>query len=99
MSSDPVPRLSLFICGDALPGVHAAERVQQWANKYQWNVEVIDVLVNPELAEQRRILATPTLVKEEPLPSRRVIGDLHDEERVFTALSLRPTNNEASSGA
>jgi circadian clock protein KaiB len=51
-------------------------------------IRVVDVLENPRQAEEMRILATPTLIREAPQPPRRVIGDLSDMEKVFQALSL-----------
>jgi circadian clock protein KaiB len=47
------------------------------------------VLANPELAEQDKVLATPTLIKQLPPPLRRVIGDLSDSEKVLLGLELR----------
>ena len=55
----------------------------------RYALEIIDVLENPEAAERDRILATPTLIKELPLPLRRVIGDLSDKEKVLLALEVR----------
>jgi circadian clock protein KaiB len=49
---------------------------------------IIDVLEHPHLAEQDRILATPALLKESPPPSRRIIGDLSNEEMVLQALEI-----------
>jgi circadian clock protein KaiB len=49
---------------------------------------VIDVLKNPQLAEEDKILATPTLAKILPPPVRRIIGDLSDRERVLIGLDL-----------
>lgn len=53
-----------------------------------YELKVIDVHKNPQLAEEDRILATPTLVKEYPLPVRKVIGDLSNRERVAWALGI-----------
>jgi circadian clock protein KaiB len=64
------------ICDQELPG--------------QYDLEIIDVLEFPELAEDERILATPTLIKSLPLPLRRVIGDLSDTEKVLLGLETRP---------
>jgi circadian clock protein KaiB len=50
---------------------------------------VIDVLEHPQLAEDEKILATPTLIKELPPPLRRVIGDLSDTERVLLGLDIK----------
>ncbi|MFG3253667.1 circadian clock KaiB family protein [Streptomyces sp. NPDC048172] len=43
-----------------------------------YEIEVIDVVDEPELAEEHHILATPTVIRHSPLPQRRVIGDLSD---------------------
>ena len=51
-------------------------------------LKVIDVLKNPQLAEEDKILATPTLAKILPPPVRRIIGDLSDRERVLIGLDL-----------
>ena len=56
----------------------------------RYEIEVIDVLENPQLAEDEKILATPTLVKELPEPLRKIIGDLSDREKVLLGLDLRP---------
>ncbi len=56
----------------------------------QYDLVVIDVLERPQLAEDEKILATPTVVKELPAPIRRIIGDLSDTERVLLGLDLRP---------
>ena len=49
-------------------------------------LKVIDVLKNPQLAEEDKILATPTLSKILPPPVRKIIGDLSDRERVLNGL-------------
>jgi circadian clock protein KaiB len=54
----------------------------------QYELVVIDVLERPQLAEDEKILATPTVVKELPQPIRRIIGDLSDHERVLLGLDL-----------
>lgn len=56
----------------------------------EYDIEVIDVLENPQLAEDEKILATPTLIKKLPPPLRRVIGDLSDKEKVLLGLDIRP---------
>jgi circadian clock protein KaiB len=53
-----------------------------------YELVVIDVLERPQLAEDEKILATPTLVKELPPPLRRVVGDLSDRERILVGLDL-----------
>jgi circadian clock protein KaiB len=54
-----------------------------------YDLQVIDVLQQPELAEEEKILATPTLIKRLPPPLRRVIGDLSDKEKVLLGLQVQ----------
>ena len=56
----------------------------------QYELDVIDVLEQPQLAEDEKILATPTLIKQLPPPLRRVIGDLSDKEKVLLGLEVFP---------
>ena len=51
-------------------------------------IHVVDVLEQPALAEDARILATPTVIRLSPLPSRRVVGDLSDHRAAALALDL-----------
>jgi circadian clock protein KaiB len=53
------------------------------------------VLEFPELAEDEKILATPTLIKSLPLPLRRVIGDLSNTEKVLLGLEVQPHRGNA----
>ncbi len=54
----------------------------------QYTIKIIDVLEQPDVAEAEKIIATPTLVKETPLPIRRVIGDLSAADKVLFGLGL-----------
>lgn len=53
-----------------------------------YDLSVVDVEEEPEVAEQQRIVLTPTVVRAEPLPRVRVVGDLSDDERSAAALGL-----------
>lgn len=55
-----------------------------------YELQIIDVLEHPERAEEDRIIATPTLIKQLPLPLRRVIGDMSDTEKVLLGLQMSP---------
>lgn len=55
-----------------------------------YQLEIIDVMERPELAEQSKVLATPTVIREVPPPERRVVGDLSDPVRVMSGLGLMP---------
>jgi circadian clock protein KaiB len=61
---------------------------QELRGKYE--LQVIDVLEQPDMAEDEKILATPTLIKQLPPPLRRVIGDLSDKEKVLLGLEVFP---------
>ena len=63
----------------------------------QYELEIIDVLEYPEMAENEKILATPTLIKSLPLPLRRVIGDLSNTEKVLLGLEVRSQGNPGES--
>ena len=56
----------------------------------EYEMQVIDVLEHPQLAEDEKILATPTLIKRLPPPLRRVIGDLSDKDKVLLGLDVWP---------
>ena len=55
----------------------------------QYHMVVIDILERPHLAEDEKIIATPTLIKQLPPPVRRIIGDLSDVEKVLLGLDLQ----------
>ena len=85
--------LRLYVTGNTPRSVRAIENLrricaEELADRYQ--MVVVDVLERPQLAEEERILATPTLVKELPPPMRRIIGDLSDHEKVLVGLDLQP---------
>jgi circadian clock protein KaiB len=61
---------------------------EELAENYE--LQIIDVLEHPQLAEDDKILATPTLIKRLPPPLRRVIGDLSDRHKVLLGLYVRP---------
>ena len=85
--------LKLYITGKS-PRTDRAitniERICQHELSNRYELVIIDVLKQPALAEQAKIIATPTLIKELPLPLRRVIGDLSDTEKVLLGLDIVP---------
>ena len=54
----------------------------------RWQIEIVDVVANPEQAERAGILATPTLSFEHPERPRRIIGDISDSKRVLEFLGI-----------
>lgn len=90
--TDPRYVLRLYITGQTPRSEQAIGNLQQICDEQldeQYEVEIIDVLERPQLAEDEKIIATPTLIKQLPPPIRRIIGDLSDTERVVLGLDLR----------
>jgi circadian clock protein KaiB len=52
-------------------------------------MEVIDIYQQPALASENQIIAAPTLIKSLPLPLRRLVGDLSNQDRVLSGLDLK----------
>ncbi len=85
-------RLMLYVMGQpqrSQTAISNLQRICQNELQNQYEMVVIDVLEQPQLAEDQKILATPTLIKELPPPIRRIIGDLSDTGRVLLGLDLR----------
>jgi circadian clock protein KaiB len=83
--------LKLYVTGQTVRTERAIYNLYDLCNKYlagNYEITVIDVLEYPQLAEEEKILATPTVIRELPLPRRRLVGDLSDVERVLNALDL-----------
>jgi circadian clock protein KaiB len=85
--------LRLYVTGTsprAQVAIANLRRICEQDLRGQYDLEIIDVLEHPEVAETEKILATPTLIKQLPPPLRRVIGDLSDKEKVLLGLEVRP---------
>lgn len=54
-----------------------------------YDLIIVDVLERPQLAEDAKILVTPTLIKEVPPPTCRIVGDMSDTEKVLLGLNLK----------
>ena len=72
-------------------------RIVEAAPESEYELTVVDVLEQPHLAEQDRVLVTPTLIRQIPPPPRRVLGDLSNMELVATGLHL-PVGRRARGG-
>lgn len=86
-------RLKLYVTGQTPRAERAIANLRQLCSQEldgRYELEIIDVLEHPQLAEQDKILATPTLVKCLPPPVRRVIGDLSESDKVLLGLDLWP---------
>ena len=83
--------LRLYITGLTPRSTQATEIVKAICEEYltgRYDLEVIDIYQQPWLAREEQIIAAPTLVKQLPLPERRLIGDMRDKKRVLRGLNL-----------
>ena len=95
----PVNRYSLrlFVTGTTPKSARAIENLRAICEEQlhdRYDLEVVDIYQHPERIKPDQIVATPTLIKEEPLPVRRFIGDLSDRERVLAGLACGPQSEE-----
>jgi circadian clock protein KaiB len=85
--------LKLYVTGLTTRSARAIENLQTFCEKHlsgRYELQVIDVYQQPELTRTEQIVAIPTLIKKLPLPLRRLIGDMSDEERVLVGLDILP---------
>ncbi|RZK42936.1 MAG: circadian clock protein KaiB [Hymenobacter sp.] len=85
--------LRLYVAGQTAKSVTALANLKRYCEQHlvgRYTLEVVDLLVNPQLAEGDQILAIPTLVRKVPEPIRKIIGDLSNEEKVLVGLDIRP---------
>ncbi|WP_429384009.1 circadian clock KaiB family protein [Mucilaginibacter sp. UYCu711] len=85
--------LRLYIAGKTAKSVTALANLKKYCEEHlkgQYKIEVIDLLLQPQLAEGDQIFAIPTLVRKVPEPIRKIIGDLSNEEKVLVGLNIRP---------
>ena len=84
--------LRLYVAGKTQKSITALENLKKYCEEHlkgQYTLEVIDLMVHPQLAEGDQILAIPTLVKKVPEPVRKIIGDLSNKEKVLVGLDIR----------
>jgi len=85
--------LKLYVTGQTPKSERAIANMRRICEEElegQYELVIIDVLERPQLAEDEKILATPTLTKELPLPLRRIIGDLSETDKVLLGLDMQP---------
>jgi circadian clock protein KaiB len=84
--------LRLYITGQTPRSVSSIRNLRTVCDKYltgRFELQVIDIYQQPELAKEAEIIAAPTLVKRLPLPLRKLVGDLSDEQKVLVGLDLK----------
>ncbi|AEV99511.1 circadian clock protein KaiB [Niastella koreensis] len=87
--------LRLYIAGNTPKSIAALANLKKYCEQHlagQYSLEVIDLLIQPQLAAGDQIFAVPTLVRKVPVPIRKIIGDLSNEEKVLVGLNIKPVN-------
>ena len=87
-------KLKLYIAGRTPAAERAIANLQTLMaqirdEEQSYEIEVIDILQRPQLAEDEQILATPVVIRQLPPPVRRVVGDLSEREKVLIGLDLQ----------
>jgi circadian clock protein KaiB len=92
-SKNPIWELRLYVAGQTAKSLQAFANLKRICEEHlggKYQIEVVDLMKNPELAKGDQIFALPTLVRKLPEPVRKIIGDLSNTERVLVGLDLRP---------
>jgi len=83
--------LKLYVTGDTVRSDRAIFNLEKLCQEHlleDYAIHIIDVLKQPEIAEKEKIIVTPTLIRESPLPQVRIIGDLSDIKTVLMGLGI-----------
>ncbi len=89
--------LRLYVTGMTPKSTRAITNVRELCEKYLegiYELKVIDIYQQPTLAAGEQIIATPTLIKQLPLPFRKLIGDMSDTEKFLVGIDLRPKTED-----
>jgi circadian clock protein KaiB len=96
MSKEKAWQLRLYIAGTTPRSQLALKNLRNYCEthlKGEYEIEIVDLLLKPQLAEGDQIFAVPTLVRKVPEPMRKIIGDLSDEEKVLVGLNIIPVGS------
>jgi len=84
--------LKLYVAGQSPKSVNAIANIKKICEENlqgRYELDVIDLYQQPQLAQGEQIIAIPTLIRKLPPPLRRIIGDLSNTERVLVGLDIR----------
>ena len=90
----------LYITGNAPQSIRAILNLKRICEEHlpeRYELEIIDIYKNPQLAKAAQIIAAPTLIKLAPRPTHRLIGDLSDENKVLRGLNITPVKKISES--
>lgn len=85
--------LKLYVTGMTPRSRAAISNIKKMCEEHlkdRYELEIIDIYQQPELAKSEQLIAAPTLIKKLPLPLRRLIGDMSEPERILVALAVKP---------
>jgi circadian clock protein KaiB len=92
MTKETVMQLRLYVAGQTPRSLAALANLKRICTEHlegKYELQIIDLAKNPQLAQGDQILAIPTLVRNLPVPMRKIIGDLSNIDRVLVGLDLR----------
>ena len=93
MAIDEKYVLKLYVTGMTPRSARAVMNIRQILDEHlqgRYELEIIDIFQQPQLAQGEQIIAAPTLIKKLPLPIRKFIGDMSETERILVGLDLKP---------
>lgn len=85
--------LHLYVAGQTPKSIAAIANLKKICEQHlsgRYDIEVIDLMKTPALAQQHQIIAIPTLIRQLPEPLKRIIGDLSNLEKVLVGLDIQP---------
>ena len=85
--------LRLYVAGTTPRSLRAVTNIKKICEEHlhgRYDLEVVDIYQQQTLAKGEQIIAAPTLIKELPLPLRKFIGDMANQERILVGLDLKP---------
>lgn len=83
--------LHLYVSGMTPNSLHAIENIMKICAEYlegHYDLEIIDILQQKNIAKESQIVAAPTLIKTKPLPSRKFIGNMSRTDKILKGLNL-----------
>jgi circadian clock protein KaiB len=89
--------LRLYVAGQTPKSITAFANLKQLCEKHlagRYQIDIVDLVKQPHLAQNDQIVALPTLVRKLPEPLKRIIGDLSNLEKVMVGLDLRMTEGK-----
>jgi circadian clock protein KaiB len=84
--------LRLYVTGMTPRSVAAIENIRRICEEHlqgRYELEIVDIYQHPEASKEAQLLAAPTMIKQLPLPLRRFVGDMSNEEKILVGLDLR----------